>query len=268
VLLQVDKISFGYRQKSIPNNFTLRDISLKIKSGSLTGLIGPNGCGKTTLLTLMAGIQRPQNGKVTLDDEPLTNIAKRKIAQRIAIVPQETHPAFDYTVLEMALMGRHPYLKPFTLEGPTDIEIAYDALTVTGTDHLANRPYMTLSGGEKQRVIIASALTQSPDLLLLDEPTASLDLGYQIEISLLLKKLNRERNMTLVVATHDLNMAASLCENLVLMHNGKILAQGLTQEVLTADMVRQLYGVEASVKLQSETGDLLIVPVRRKDTSL
>jgi len=246
----------------------LRDISLKIKSGSLTGLIGPNGCGKTTLLTLMAGIQRPQNGKITLDDESLTNIAKRKIAQRIAIVPQETYPAFDYTVLEMTLMGRHPYLKPFTLEGPADIEIAYDALTVTGTDHLADRPYMTLSGGEKQRVIIASALAQSPDLLLLDEPTASLDLGYQIEISLLLKKLNRERNMTLVVATHDLNMAASLCENLVLMHNGRILAKGLTQEVLTVDMVRQLYGVEASVKLQPETGDLLIVPLRRKNTNL
>ncbi len=216
----------------------------------------------------MAGIQKPQNGKITLDNEPLTNIAKRKIAQRIAIVPQETYPAFDYTVLEMALMGRYPYLKPFTLEGPTDIEIAYDALTVTGTDHLANRPYMTLSGGEKQRVIIASALTQSPDLLLLDEPTASLDLGYQIEISLLLKKLNRERNMTLVVATHDLNMAASLCENLVLMHNGRILAKGLTQEVLTVDMVRQLYGVEASIKFQPETGDLLIVPLRRKDTNL
>ena len=120
----------------------------------------------------------------------------------------------------------------------------------------------------RKSIDVLRALTEPYDVYLLDEPTASLDLGYQIEISLLLKKLSRERNMTLVVATHDLNMAASLCENLVLMHNGKILAQGLTQEVLTADMVRQLYGVEASVKLQSETGDLLIVPVRRKDTNL
>ena len=258
-MLRADRVSFGYA------DFELRDVSVDIPRGSFTGLLGPNGCGKTTLLKLMSGVLHPRDGDVRLEGEPIGRIARRQLARRIAVVPQETHPAFDYTVMEMVLMGRHPHLGPFALEGPADLAIARDALAATGTAHLADRAYMTLSGGEKQRVIIASALTQSPELLLLDEPTASLDLGYQLEIATLLGTLNRDRGVTLVLATHDLNLAASLCSDLVLLREGRILAQGRTVEVLTAAMVRRLYGVEADVGFHAGAGHLTVIPVRRAE---
>ena len=244
-------------------DFALRDVSLTVAPGSLTGLLGPNGCGKTTLLKLLSGVLRPEFGSVRLGDRELRLLAARAIAQQIAVVPQETHPAFDFTVLEMVLMGRHPHLGAFQLEGPQDLAIAREALAATGTAHLANRAYMTLSGGEKQRVIIASALAQQPNVLLLDEPTASLDLGYQLEIATLLRQLNRERRVTMVLATHDLNLAASLCDTLVLLREGRVLMQGPTNEVLTTATVQQLYGVVADVSFHQRAGHVTVIPVRR-----
>lgn len=259
-------VSYEYREndrrtRAGDAEFALRDVSLTIPTGSLTGLLGPNGCGKTTLLKLLAGVLKPQHGSVMLDGQRLSALSRRSIAQRVAVVPQETHPAFDYTVMEMVLMGRHPHLGPFQLEGPADLAIARDALHATGTGHLAKRSYMTLSGGEKQRVIIASALAQSPEVLLLDEPTASLDLGYQLDVASLLAKLNRERSVTMVLATHDLNLAASLCDTLVLLRQGRVLASGPTADVLTAPMVRQLYGVDADVRFHEGAGHLTVVPL-------
>ena len=264
-MLHGSELSYGYAGGRERRTFSLRDVTIDVPRRSLTGLLGPNGCGKTTLLRLLAGILTPQSGTVTLKGRPLSDLSRREIARHIAIVPQETHPAFDYTVMEMVLMGRHPHLGPFALEGPADLAIAHNALAATGTAHLADRAYMTLSGGEKQRVIIASALTQSPELLLLDEPTASLDLGYQLEIATLLGTLNRDRGVTLVLATHDLNLAASLCSDLVLLREGRVLAQGPTSEVLTAAMVRRLYGVEADVGFHAGAGHLTVIPVRRAE---
>jgi iron complex transport system ATP-binding protein len=264
--VQVDNVSFGYRARhGAKPSFELRDISITVGHGSLTGLLGPNGCGKTTLLKLMSGVLQPTAGSIRLNGESLSRIPRRALARQVAMVPQETHPAFEYTVLEMVLMGRHPHLGPFTLEGPDDIAIAQSVMLATGTHHLADRPYTTLSGGEKQRVIVASALAQSPTLLLLDEPTASLDLRYQLEIAALLTQLNNERGVTLVLATHDLNLAASLCTDLVLLRNGRTLAQGPTTEVLTATMVRELYGVDADVRFHARAGHVTVVPVRRVD---
>jgi iron complex transport system ATP-binding protein len=163
----------------------------------------------------------------------------------------------------MVLMGRHPYLSQFQLEGPSDFAIAREALAATGTDHLADRNYMTLSGGEKQRVIIASALAQQTEILLLDEPTASLDLGYQLDIAALLAALNRERRVTMVLATHDLNLAAALCDRLILMRGGRVLAQGPTADVLTGARVRELYDVDADVEFHQRSGHLTVLPVKR-----
>ena len=257
-MLRAESVSFGY-----DGGFTLADVSVTIPAGSLTGLLGPNGCGKTTLLKLLSGVLRPRTGRVMLGDRALTSMTRRELARHIASVPQETHPAFDYTVMEMVLMGRHPHLSTFQLEGPADFGIAREALDATGTHHLADRNYMTLSGGEKQRVVIASALAQSTEVLLLDEPTASLDLGYQLDVASLLAGLNRERKVTMVLATHDLNLAASLCERLVIMRDGQILTAGPTREVLTGDTVRRLYDVEADVQFHQAAGHVTVIPVRR-----
>ena len=261
MILTTQHVSFSYGP---PAGFGLRDVSLSVARGSLTGILGPNGCGKTTLLKLLAGIARPHQGDVLLEGRPLRTFGRRDLARRVAVVPQETHPAFDYTALEMALMGRHPHLGAFQLEGAADLDIAMRALEATGTGHLATRAYMTLSGGEKQRVIIASALAQQPDVLLLDEPTASLDLAYQLEIAALLGGLNRDRGVTMVIATHDLNLAASLCNRLVLLRGGELLAEGPTRDVLTRAAVAQLYGVDADVTFHERSGHLTVVPIGRR----
>jgi len=258
-MLSASDVSYGYADRA----FMLRDINLSVPRGSLTGLLGPNGCGKTTLLKLLSGVLYPEHGTVAFDGRALRQIARRELARHIAVVPQETHPAFDYTAVEMVLMGRHPHLGLFQLEGPHDLAVAYDAMAATGTADLAERSYMTLSGGEKQRVVIAGALAQSPDLLLLDEPTASLDLGYQLEVASLLSRLNREREVTMVLATHDLNLAAGLCDTRVLLRGGRVLAQGPTREVLTAAMIAQLYDVDADVSYHEGAGHLTVVPIRR-----
>jgi len=207
-------------------------------------------------------VLKPDLGSVRLGEREVRLLSARAIARQIAVVPQETHPAFDFTVLEMVLMGRHPHLGAFQLEGPGDLAIAREAMTATGTVHLASRAYMTLSGGEKQRVVIAAALAQSANLLLLDEPTASLDLGYQLEISSLLQQLNRDHGVTMAISTHDLNLAASICRELILMRDGRVLAAGPTQEVLTPENVKRLYDVEADVHVNGATGHMTVVPVR------
>ena len=236
---------------------------MSVDRGALVGLLGPNGSGKTTLLRLMAGMLAPAAGRILLDGAPLASLTRRALARRMAVVPQETHAAFDFSVLDIVLMGRYPHLAPFELEGARDIGIARDALTATGTGHLERRAFSTLSGGEKQRVVIASALAQASDVLLLDEPTASLDLGYQFEIGGLLQRLNRDRGTTMVLSTHDLNLAAALCQRVVLLREGRVLAAGPTPDVLTADNIRALYGVEADVRFHDLAGHLTIVPLAR-----
>ena len=257
-------ISYAYprRGRGTPVH-AVSDVTLAVARGSFTGLLGPNGCGKTTLLKVMAGVLRPASGSVTLEGRPLADMPRRAAARRIAVVPQDTHPAFDYTALEIVLMGRHPHLGGAQLEGPGDLAIAHQSLDATGTLHLAQRPFTSLSGGERQRVVIASALAQQPDILMLDEPTASLDLGYQLEVAALLRRLSREHDVTMVMATHDLNLAASMCDALALLRDGRLLRYGATADALTSGAVRQLYDVEADVHFHPAAGHLTVTPVRR-----
>ena len=259
-VLFADHVSFRY---AADGPLVVDDVTLRLADGALVGILGPNGSGKTTLLRLLSGTRRPSAGQVMLDGQPLHRMSRRDVARRIAVVPQETELAFEYSAIEIVLMGRHPHLGVFTVEGPDDIRIAREALTATGTAHLADRPFHELSGGEKQRVVIAAALAQSAGLLLLDEPTASLDLGYQLEVSSLLQRLNQDHGVTMAISTHDLNLAASICRELILMRDGKVLATGPTSQVLTPDNVRRLYDVEADVHVHSQTGHMTVVPVRR-----
>ncbi len=259
-MLQADSLTFSYRAGARP---VLDAVSLSIARGDLVGILGPNGSGKTTLLKMLAGTLAPSSGKVRLEGRSLATWQRREVARRIALVPQETFAPFDFSVLDIVLMGRFPHLGTFALEGPADLAIAREALRATGTDAFESRSFDTLSGGEKQRVVIASALAQGPELLLLDEPTASLDLGHQFDIQQLLQRLNASRGVTMALSTHDLNFAAALCRHLVLLRDGRVLAAGPTAGVLTSDTVRALYDVDADVRRHDRTGRLTVTPVGR-----
>jgi iron complex transport system ATP-binding protein len=259
-LLRADDVSFRYHADT---PLVVDGVTLEVARGDLVGILGPNGSGKTTLLRLLSGTRAPTSGTVRLVGEPLHGLSRRDIARRLAVVPQDVELAFEYTALEIVLMGRHPHLGLFQVEGPADDAIAREALAATGTAHLESREFHTLSGGEKQRVVIAAALAQSPDVLLLDEPTASLDLGYQLDIAALLSTLNRDRGVTMAISTHDLHLAASICRTLVLMRGGRVLAHGPADAVLTPAHVRALYDVEADVHVHPDTGHMTVVPVRR-----
>jgi iron complex transport system ATP-binding protein len=259
-LLWADNVSFRYAAGA---PLVVDGVTVRLAEGALAGILGPNGSGKTTLLRLLSGTRRPTSGRVLLGDRSLDRLSRRDAARQIAVVPQDTELAFEYRAIEIVLMGRHPHLGAFTFEGPEDLRIAQEALGATGTSHLADRQFHELSGGEKQRVVIAAALAQSAHLLLLDEPTASLDLGYQLEIASLLRTLNREHGVTMAISTHDLNLAASICRELILMRDGRVLAAGPASDVLTPDNIRRLYDVEADVQVNDTTGHLTVVPVRR-----
>jgi iron complex transport system ATP-binding protein len=274
VLLEATDVTFGYGRPSRhpsgpvtgPDGLVLRGISLGVPRGTFIGVLGPNGSGKTTLLKLMGGALAPTAGRVRLGGRDVRTIRRRELAQRLAVVPQETHLAFDYTALEIVMMGRYPHLGPFAFEGASDREAATDAMRTTDTAALASRAFATLSGGEKQRVIMASALAQldrrlpqaegelevgagppvPPDaVLLLDEPTASLDLRYQLDVSSLLRRLNADHGLTVILSTHDLRLARALCTHLVLLSAGRVLAEGPPADVLTPALVGRLYGIGA-----------------------
>ena len=262
-LLQADDVTFAYGRTPV-----VHGVSLAVPPGGLVGLIGPNGSGKTTLLRLLAGTRRPSSGQVRLDGRPLASLSRHAVARRMAVVPQESHLAFDYTVLEVALMGRYPHLGAFAIEGPADFAAAREALAATGAAPLEQRMFSTLSGGEKQRVIIAAALTQiaahagrgEGSILLLDEPTAALDLKYQLAVASLLESLHARHALAIVVSTHDLSFAARVCRTLVMLKDGRVLAAGATEDVLTPERIRALYDVEADV-VRHGGSRLLVVPL-------
>lgn len=249
MLLQAANLRFGYSSARL----VIDDVSLDVPEGAAIGVLGPNGSGKTTLMRLLSGALRPSSGSVTLDGEDLRSIRPQALARRIAVVPQETSLAFDYTTLEIVLMGRYPHLRAFEVEGPHDLDVAMAALDATGTRAFAERAFRSLSGGEKQRAIIASALAQTDNadgargLLLLDEPTSSLDLRYQLEIGALVTRLRKERGVTVVLSTHDLHFAASVCTEVVLLAQGRVIARGTPDTILTAEHVGTLYGIAPDI---------------------
>jgi len=271
-LLQAADVCFGY-DGARGRAAVLRGVSMSVPEGGFVGILGPNGAGKTTLLRTLAGALRPASGSVVLDGQDLARVPRGLLARRMAVVPQETQLAFDYSVLEIVLMGRYPHLGAFEIEGSADFAIARESLAATGTAGLEDRVFATLSGGEKQRVILAAALAQvstqaegrdhAAGILLLDEPTAALDLAYQLGLATLLRGLQERLPVAIVVSTHDLNFAAGLCRTLVLLRNGKVLAAGATEDVLTADRIRALYGVEAEVSRHPRTGRLVVIPISR-----
>ena len=221
----------------------LRDVSLTARPGRVLGLIGPNGSGKTTLLRLLHGALTPAAGEIRVDGEPLAGIDRRTLSQRLAVVVQEAGGETTMTAAEMVLLGRTARLSGFQRTGADDVAAARQALHRVGAHGLARRAFADLSGGEKQRVLIARALAQSADHLLLDEPTNHLDIRYQHEVLALLRGLAGDLSAAVVVVLHDLNLAAAYCDDLVLLEQGRVAAQGTVDEVLDPAVVQRVYGI-------------------------
>ncbi|TRZ50111.1 ABC transporter ATP-binding protein [bacterium] len=235
-LLKINNLSGGYHKETI-----IKDISLEIKKGDFIGIIGPNSSGKTTLLRLLSRVLIPQKGNIILGGYNIASMGLKEFCQKVAFVAQDTIINFSFSVLEIVLMGRIPHLKRLQLETNQDIQIAQNSLIMTDTVYLKEKRIDELSSGERQRVIIAKALTQEPILLFLDEPTSHLDIGHQIQILDLLKKLNRQNNLTIVMVIHDLNLAGEYCNRLILLNEGKIFKEGASPEVLTYENLEAVY---------------------------
>lgn len=235
-LLKVNNVSGGYNTDAI-----IKDISFDINKGEFLGIIGPNGSGKSTLLRLMSRVLLPQEGIVFFENRDITRMRLRELCQKLAFVPQDTLINFSFTVWEIALMGRIPHLGRLQLETSKDFTITEKALLATDSLQLKPKKIDQLSAGERQRVIIAKALAQEPVLLLLDEPTSHLDIGYQIEILNLLKRLNLDNNLTIVIVLHDLNLASEYCDRIILLDKGRIFKSGSPDEVLTYKNIEAVY---------------------------
>jgi iron complex transport system ATP-binding protein len=254
--IRIHDLSFAYKDKPV-----LDGISLSIDKGEMIGLIGPNGSGKTTLLKIFSAVLTA-SGEVQLNGRNIRTYGRRELSRLFAMVPQESQILFPYTVAEIVLMGRASYHSPLALEGERDIEVARASMELTDCLSFADRYLHELSGGEKQRVIIARALAQEPEILLLDEPSAFLDLRHQVQVFELMRRLNRERGLTIVAALHDLNLAALFFPRLVMLREGKIYRDGSPKEVLTEETIEEIYGIKVRVErdASSERPQIFVCP--------
>ena len=249
--------SFGRR-------VVLNGIGLGAGLGEMVGLIGPNGSGKTTCLRIISGTLSPGQGTVHIHGKEIASMRPRERATLLAMVQQRPAVPPGFTALNLVLMGRNPHLGFLQWEGPKDLESCYRAMEETGTWEFAHRPVTSLSGGELQRVFIARALAQEPRVLLLDEPTASLDIQHQLQVMSLARRLV-DQGLTAVAAIHDLSLAARYCDRLVMLHQGGVLAEGSPWEVLTPENLARAFGVRATVRRDPETGSLAITVVSELD---
>lgn len=242
-VLEARDVCYGYER----GRAVLKNVSLGFAHGELTGIIGPNGSGKTTLIRLLSGILRPESGRILLDGRNVHELPARALARRISVVPQSTRMDFDMTALDVALMGRQPYIRRFERESDEDLRIARDALARTDVIQYQDTPAGSLSGGEMQRVIIARALTQQTDVMLLDEPVASLDIRHAVHMLRIAQGLTHENDVCGVCVLHDLSLAGWFCDKLALMYEGEIYAHGSPADVLTSKAIRDVYGVDADI---------------------
>jgi iron complex transport system ATP-binding protein len=236
VLLKIKDLYGGYHNEEV-----IKGISLDMRQGDFMGIIGPNGSGKTTLLRFATRVLVPGKGRIFFQDQDIFRMDLKEFCRKVAFVDQNISSSFSFTVSEIVLMGRIPHLKRMQFETKKDIEIAEDALSLTDALTLKDKRIDELSAGERQRVIIARALAQEPVLLFLDEPTSHLDIGHQIQVLDLLKKLNRKNNLTIVMILHDLNLASAYCNRIALLDRGMIFREGSPEEVLTYQNIEAVY---------------------------
>ncbi len=240
--------------------WVLSDMNVQVESGEILGIVGPNGSGKTSLVKLLAKLAVPHRGALSLFGRNLADLSQAEAARTVAFVPQDSAPAFSFTVAETVLMGRYPHRRQtrwslgFGWEDRDDCAAAAQAMATMDIGHLASRAVTDLSGGERQRTMIARALAQAPRVLLLDEPTAFLDLQHQIEICSVLRRLSDEHDLTVVIVSHDLNLASQYCDRITMLKEGSVYATGTPSEVLSVETLRTVYGCEVLIDPHPESG--------------
>jgi iron complex transport system ATP-binding protein len=241
--LSFENVFFGYEKKSPP---VINGLNLQINEGKIASILGPNGAGKTTLLFLALGWLRNWKGNISLLGKPLQNYSRKSLGKLIALIPQSEHIPFEYTVLEYVLLGRAPYLPPLGMPSDADQEIAFEALERVGISHLYSSSILGISGGERQLVLAARALTQKPRLLLLDEPTSHLDLSNKYRLIKILRKL-KEEGTTILMTTHEPEIALAISDDTILMNKGQVVSTGSTADVVSDINLTQIYSVPVKI---------------------
>lgn len=242
-LLSIRNLTAGYGKEPV-----IKDICLEVKGGDFIGIIGPNGCGKTTLLRFLSKALPVKPGKVSFELKDISQMSQKEFCRKVAFVGQDNLINFPFTVFDIVMMGRIPHLKRLQQETKKDLEAANKALIMTDTLHLKEKFINQLSSGERQRVIVAKALAQEPSLIFLDEPTSHLDIGHQIQILDLLRRLNRENGLTITMVLHELNLASEYCNRIILLNEGRIFREGSPAEVLTYQNIEVVYKTVVVVK--------------------
>jgi len=256
VLLTVDGIECRYGSVKV-----LEDVSLSVKGGDFVGILGPNGSGKTTLLKSISRILKPHKGTILLNKADIYSLKSIDVAKQLAVVPQDTSIGFNFAVLDIVLMGRNPHMKRLQMESERDMAVARKVMNLTNIWHLAERPINELSGGEKQRVIIARALAQEPKILLLDEPLTHLDIVNQLEIMDLVKDLCIEEKLIILAVFHDFNLAARYCGSAIMLKKGKIFSVGNLADVLNSENIKSVFNVDAIVTKHLVTNSIFVIPL-------
>lgn len=255
-ILKIENLQFTYEDQTE----VLKDVSLTANVGEIVGIIGPNGAGKSTLIKLIGGLLKTNSGQILLDNLEINHYSPKQLAKLLGYVPQSVDMPFTFTIRQIVEMGRYPYLQGILHEDVDSVGEVDKALEWMDLNLLSARHFNALSGGEKQRVIIASVLAQQARVLLLDEPTSSLDLKHQQGIFRILKRLAEEDGKTIILVTHDINLAAQFCGRLVLLDHGQILADGPAENVLQFQLIQQVYGVKVYIDVNPFTNSIYIIP--------
>ena len=262
VLLNVDGVECRYGSVKV-----LDDVSLSVKGGDFVGILGPNGSGKTTILKSISRILKPHKGTILLNEADIYSLKSTDVAKQLAVVPQDTSIGFNFAALDIVLMGRNPHMKRFQMESENDMAVARKVMQLTNIWHLAERPINELSGGEKQRVIIARALAQEPKILLLDEPLTHLDIVNQLEIMDLVKDLCVKENLVVLAVFHDFNLAARYCNSAIMLKEGKVFSAGSLTDVLTSENIKSVFNVDAIVTKHLVTNSVFVIPLSPQKVS-
>lgn len=260
--MQTRELSLAYDRDTI-----IKELSLSIVTGEITTLVGPNGCGKSTLLRGLARLLKPKSGEVLLDGKAIHTLPTKQLAKKLGILPQGPTAPEGLTVYELVAQGRYPHQGFFQQWSPEDEEATREAIAITNMVELADRPLDTLSGGQRQRAWIAMTLAQNTPILLLDEPTTFLDIGYQLEVMELIERLNRERQMTILLVLHDLNQAARYSQRMVVLQDGKVVADGTPGVVLTKELLTAVFKVQANIVTDPDSGSPVCLPYRTAEST-